>query len=414
MIENEIVAGLLFKPNKIKTLKVEPEWFAKKNLREIVDTMQRLEAPDLTMGELSEEIQKLYPLTSNTVQVLDELRSNGIGIDLENRAERLHKRFLEQTVQEAAAKYAQYPDPKNFDALQDAINHKNEEITPEDDGTLNETVEEIFYELENDIEPGIKTYPRIDDVLGGGIRGSMLITIGARPGVGKSAYGINLSVQSMIKQKDILVDFYSLEMPRKQVVKRFLSRLSEVNSYKLRNPNRTLKQEEKDSIRERSKELLDTHLRVYDKKFNLKDIEIEIRRRYAQAKGKPYLVFIDYLQLIEVTSRSDQRHVVVGELTRRLKRLTNELNIPIIIFAQLSRNIESRQNKKPVLADLRESGSIEQDSDTVMFLHEDEEKAKHGVNETILTVAKNREGFTGDIRYRFLKSKMYFQELDEF
>lgn len=414
MIEKEIVSGLLFKPNQIKTLNIEPKWFVRKNLREIVDTLQKTEEPNLTMGELLEEIQKLYPLTSNTLEVLNNLRAEGIGVDVESRGKRLYHRYLSDKVAQASANYAAYPDPKNFEKLQDAMNRKLDAEAPEHDGTLDEAFEHLFHKLENDVEQGIKTYPRIDDTLGGGMRGGMLITIGARTGVGKTAYGINLAIQALTKQKDIQMDFYTLEMSQGQMLDRFISRLTEINSYKLRNPNRTLKDEEKALIVAKSYELLRTHLRIYDNKFSLRDIEIEIRRRHAQAKGRPYIAFIDYLQLIEVNSQSDQRHVIVGEITRRLKLLTNELDVPIVIFAQLSRGIENRSDKRPVLADLRESGSIEQDSNVVMFLHRDEEKAEHGVDETIVTVAKNREGFTGDIRYRFLKTKMYFQELDEF
>ena len=100
-------------------------------------------------------------------------------------------------------------------------------------------------------------------------------------------------------------------------------------------------------------------------------------------------------------------HIQVGEITRTLKILTNELNIPIILLSQLNRAVENRQDKKPNLSDLRESGSVEQDSNVVMFLHEDGEDE----GKTIVSVAKNREGFTGDIEYRFLKSKMYFEEV---
>ena len=409
MIEKEIVSGLLFKPNKIKTLNVEPKWFARKELREIVDTMQKLKEPNLTMGELLEEIQALYPLTSNTLDTLDNLRSEGIGKDLESLEDRLHKRYLSDQVARASADYAAYPDPKNFEKLQLAMDKKTEAETTENDGTLDRAFEDLFYKLENDVEQGIRTYPRIDDTLGGGMRGGMLITIGARTGVGKTAYGINLAIQALTKQKDMRMDFYTLEMSQGQMLDRFISRLSEINSYKLRNPNKTLTDNEKGLIKAKSQELLNSHLRIYDTKFNLRDIEIEIRRRHLEARGKPYIAFIDYLQLVEVNTSSDQRHLIVGEITRRLKLLTNELDIPIIVFAQLSRGIESRQDKTPVLADLRESGSIEQDSNVVMFLHQDEE-----TDETIVSVAKNREGFTGDIRYRFLKTKMYFQELDEF
>src|SRR5699024_11907679 len=126
--------------------------------------------------------------------------------------------------------------------------------------------------------------------------------------VEKTAYDINLAIQALTKQKDIRMDFYTLEMSQNQMLDRFISRLSEINSYKLRNPNKTLTDNEKDLIKAKSQELLNSHLRIYDTKFNLRDIEIEIRRRHSDARGKPYIAFIDYLQLIEVNTSSDQRH----------------------------------------------------------------------------------------------------------
>ncbi|MBS7390629.1 MAG: DnaB-like helicase C-terminal domain-containing protein, partial [Fibrobacter sp.] len=235
----------------------------------------------------------------------------------------------------------------------------------------------------------------------------MLITIGARPGVGKTAYAINLAMEAMNRQPDLAVDFFTLEMSKIQMIKRFISRMCEINSMKFRNPKLTLKSDEKAKVTASGFQLLGSELRVHDSMFHIREIERQIRRRHYEVKGKPYIAFVDYLGLVEASDTRQPRHIQVGEITRTLKILTNELNIPIVLLSQLNRAVENRQDKKPNLSDLRESGSVEQDSNVVMFLHEDGEDE----GKTIVSVAKNREGFTGDIEYRFLKSKMYFEEV---
>lgn len=223
-----------------------------------------------------------------------------------------------------------------------------------------------------------------------------------------TAFGINIAVEAMLQQQDIHIDFFTLEMSKKQMLNRFISRLSEINSYNLRDPYKRLDAKQKDSVISTTSLLLNSHFRIHDKLFELNQIARRIRKSHYEANGKPYIAFIDYLGLIDVKDQRQPRHVQVGEITRTMKILTNELDIPIILFTQLNRGIEARQDKEPVLSDIRESGAVEQDSNVVMFLSEPKDQNHN----TDVIVAKNREGSLRKLRFNFLKSKMYFEEVD--
>lgn len=406
-IEHDTLSALLYKPEEIARTDLRSEWFFDESYKEIATVLIESKGKMVEPNVLCEKIRSHNPYTLVTAQQLEDMRVDGFGVNLKENAEGLKYRFYKERFDEASRKYASTPDKWNFYAMKDALRELEELEKPEDDGSLDKAIGHLLNELETEIEPGILTYPKIDDILGGGIYGGMLVTIGARPGVGKTAYGMNIALEAMKHQPGLVVDFFTLEMSKVQMVKRFISRMCDINSMKFRNPKLTLKEQEKAKVTASGFELLNSELRIHDSMFHIREIERQIRRRHHENKGKPYIVFVDYLGLVEASDSRQQRHLQVGEITRTLKILTNELNIPVILFSQLNRAVESRQSKKPNLSDLRESGSVEQDSNVVMFLYQDEEDE----SKTIVSVAKNREGFTGDIEYNFLKSKMYFEEL---
>ncbi|WP_259767005.1 DnaB helicase C-terminal domain-containing protein [Pediococcus pentosaceus] len=147
---------------------------------------------------------------------------------------------------------------------------------------------------------------------------------------------------------------------------------------------------------------------MYDGLETLGEIVRMIRKNASKAKQGKYLAIIDYIGLVKVPNVKD-RYIEVGEVTRELKRLTNEFNIPIVALSQLSRGIENRQDKTPLLSDLRESGSIEQDSNVVAFLHRPEKVDSDRVVQ--LSIRKNREGELADINFTFIGEEMTFKEV---
>lgn len=405
------VLGSYLTDNQLFNLHPASEsWFHDYKHKEIIKAMHELKGKFSDVSELIAAIKQENPKTKVTETNLEMLAFDSTyAKDFRTAMSVLEHDYLEGRVIQATIKYNEDPTDKNKQLVKDRIREQEEQETPYDDGDIKPVVEEFEWELNNEKEEeSINTFERLDKILGGGMTGGMLVTIGARPGIGKTAFGVNMAIKALEKNKDIQIDFMTFEMTKKQMLSRFLSQLGNINSMKFRNPHRYLKLDEKQIVGKHLNDIKMTGLRIHDKLRSINEVSKQIRRRHYAAKGKPYICFIDYLGLVQPTNSNQPRHVQVAEITRELKLLTNELNIPVVLFSQLNRGIEGRQDKTPNLSDLRESGAVEQDSNVVAFLYEDEEDDSI-VN---LGVAKNREGMVGKIEYKFVKSKMYFEELE--
>ncbi len=245
---------------------------------------------------------------------------------------------------------------------------------------------------------GTKTgFSGLDNVLAG-MGDSDLVLVGARPGMGKTSFCLNIAtnVAQATKKK---VCIFSLEMSAEQLVSRILSSEAMVDSYSLRTGE--LKSEEWENIAEASSRLSACDILIDDTSgITITGMKAKLRR--VKDLG---LVVIDYLQLMQSDKRIDNRVNEVGDISRNMKLMAKELNVPVICCAQLSRGPESRTDKKPMLSDLRDSGAIEQDADVVMFLYRDEyyktdsdpsNERDGDIAEVI--IAKNRHGSTGTVK----------------
>jgi replicative DNA helicase len=255
-----------------------------------------------------------------------------------------------------------------------------------------------------------------------GFHNSDLVIIAGRPSMGKTAFAINFainackSLQQKSKDPDIQqsVGVFSLEMSSEQLVHRLLSIQTNIDSSSLRSGK--VNEEHYNSLRKAAAELSELPFFIDDTPA-LSISAIRTRARKLKRKHNLGILFIDYLQLIKGTSQSDNRVLEISEITQGLKAIAKELNIPVIALSQLSRAVEQRDDKRPMLSDLRESGSIEQDADVVMFLYREEYylsrkepspgDAKHAEwqskleqvhNITDIIVAKHRNGPTGSVQ----------------
>lgn len=186
--------------------------------------------------------------------------------------------------------------------------------------------------------------------------------------------------------------------------------MTTLNTYYLRKMNKMLKPGDKELVRATIEYFKQKDLKVYDTVSELNHILGIIKERAAgQAPGK-YLAVIDYVGLIKVNNNRDRR-LQIEQITRELKNLANEHQVPIVILSQLSRGVEQRQDKSPILSDLRESGSIEQDSNVVGFLSNEETEENHeGYQRVKFSIKKNREGDLMDSTFKFYKAQMNFVE----
>ena len=256
--------------------------------------------------------------------------------------------------------------------------------------------------------PGLSSGLRDLDMKINGLNKSDLILVAARPAMGKSAFALNLGV-NVAKKYNKTVAIFNLEMSKEQLVMRLLSEESFVELQKLATGK--LSEEEWTKLGMAASSLSQTDIRIDDNPtVTVADINAKCRRL-----DNLGLVVIDYLQLMQGSGYGkggDNRVTVVGEISRALKIMAKELNVPVICLSQLSRAVESRTDKRPILSDLRESGAIEQDADSVMFLYRDEyyneNTEEKGIAECI--VAKNRHGETGTVKLQWIGQYQVFSD----
>ena len=257
---------------------------------------------------------------------------------------------------------------------------------------------------------GIRTGFADLDTLTSGLQKSDLIVLAARPSIGKTSLALNFAEHAAVREGKT-VGVFSLEMSKEQLVLRLLSSVANIDSQRLR----TGFLEEMDFTRlAPAMNALAEAPMFIDDTPNISTMELRTKARRLQAELGMDLLIVDYLQLMQstVTSRDANRVQEVSEITRGLKGLARELGVPVIALSQLSRQAEMRENKEPRLSDLRESGSIEQDADLVMFLWrekerggEDEDPEGEIIN---LRLAKHRNGPTGDTKLYFRKRQTRF------
>lgn len=234
-----------------------------------------------------------------------------------------------------------------------------------------------------------------------GLQRSDLIIVAARPSMGKTTFAMNLCENAMMLQdKPVLV--FSLEMPAEQIMMRMLASLSRVNQTHIRTAQ--LDDEEWARMSGTIKTLKKKDNLYIDDSSGLTPMELRTRaRKIARDKGGLSLIMIDYLQLMRVPSLSENRTLEIAEISRSLKALAKELEVPVVALSQLNRTLEQRADKRPINSDLRESGSIEQDADLIMFIYRDEvyneASEMKGIAEII--IGKQRNGPIGTSRLTF-------------
>ena len=233
-----------------------------------------------------------------------------------------------------------------------------------------------------------------------GLHNQEFTIIGARPGIGKTTLALQIA-QKIAETKDVM--FVSLEMSETQLIQKLLANKSYVNTYRMRKGN--LDEKDFDKIFKASNEILKLKLKISTKVRTVN--QLEVRTKKLKNKGKLDLIIIDYIQLLKSGEKFNNREQEVADISRRLKLLSLELNIPIIALCQLNRNANSGE---PTLADLRESGSLEQDADNILFLYYDNDQDADSGTVTI-KLAKQRAGDIGKIKIRFLKAVSTFVNL---
>ncbi len=261
---------------------------------------------------------------------------------------------------------------------------------------------------------GIPTgFPEIDGLLSG-FQNSDFIVIGARPSLGKTALALNIARNVAVKEKKP-VGIFSLEMSREQIVDRLISAEAQIPLWELRT-GRLKNDEDFEFIQNALSELSQAPLFIDDMPSPT-ILQMRSMARRLQAEHGLSLIIVDYLQLIQPRTNIESMVQQVTEISRGLKSMSRELNVPVLALSQLSREVDKREVKRPRLADLRESGAIEQDADVVMFIYrKDKDKinpSAEEANTAEIIIAKHRNGPTGTIQLKWDGEKATFRSIDK-
>jgi replicative DNA helicase len=281
-------------------------------------------------------------------------------------------------------------------------------------GSLVHDTFEHIQELFNSPDPvsGLRTGFKELDLLTAGLQPSSLNVLAARPSMGKTALALTIGLNAALREKQT-VGVFSLEMSAVQLVMRMLCSEARVDMSRVKSGQ--LSDRDFQRLANTAGQMSEVKLFI-DDSADLSAMELRSRARRLMAEHSLGLIIVDYLQLMHAgakTSVGENRQQEISVISRSLKALARELDIPVLVLSQLSRAVESRPNKRPMLSDLRESGAIEQDADLVMFIYRDEyydkQSEKHGIAEII--VGKQRNGPTGTVELQFHSAHVRFNDL---
>ena len=267
---------------------------------------------------------------------------------------------------------------------------------------------ESLYEKKEHIT-GVPTGFADIDELTSGFQSSDLIIIAGRPSMGKTAFCLNIAQHAALKE-NLTVAIFSLEMAKEQLVMRMLCSEARIDAHRLRSG--FLGTTDWPKLSTAAGRLAEASIFIDDTPA-LSSMEMRAKSRRLKAEKGLDLIIVDYLQLMSGRSRADNREQEISEISRSLKALAKELAVPVVALSQLNRGVESRQDKRPILADLRESGAIEQDADVIIFIYRDEVYNKESMDKGTaeIIIGKQRNGPVGIRKLTWLEKFTRFEDL---
>ncbi|MGG2988708.1 replicative DNA helicase [Geobacillus stearothermophilus] len=418
-VEQLVLASILKDPTLIEETRLRPEHFVDPrhySLFEIMlETSDRGEKPDMAtiiimyrdrsinfggvsyLNDLQQTIANPNEFTKYQKWLLD--------FNTIDRARTITARFMDETKTKA--------DILDMQKMMDELTKLETEVVDDKQTFADLLARRVDYHYNSPatglsgIDTGFKGLNKFTD----GWQPSDLIIIGARPSMGKTALVLN-SLLSAAKRNDTFSTFFSIEMSKEQIVDRLIAMEGRINLMKMRNPNKTFTDDEWQRYTAAVGILEKANLDIRDE-YTVPDIRAAIRRNMKKHPDKQHVVAIDFLTLIRPVKDTGNTHKDLTTIIQDLKQTAKDLNVPIIVLAQLNRAVEQRADKRPTMADLRESGSIEQIADLIAFLYREDyynrDAEQTGITEII--VAKNRNGDTGTILMKFVKETNTFYDV---
>ncbi|MCY7999447.1 replicative DNA helicase [Bacillus haynesii] len=406
--EQALLGCILVESDLIKELSLQPEHFSETRHQVIFKAMREVEK----LGKSVDMVTTVTKLGDSVEQVGGLQYLTDLGSAVASTANFLayqtliYDAYRLREMKKTAIEFANTPSDDGITELYKRAMDL-QEIGIEKTRTKQDVLMEIYNDMHEEKEDitGINTGLIDLNAMTGGWQNDDLIVLAARPSMGKTAFALHMGKSNC--EKGGVTDIFSLEMPDKQLTHRLLSNLGNIEGSKWKNPRKFFSDRDYENATKAIGEYESWNINIHDQPAQtLADIRSKIRKtKKENPDNKKHLVIIDYLQLIRAIGKYERRDLEVGSITADLKEMARAFKIPIILLSQLSRAVEQRQDKRPMMSDLRESGSIEQDADVVMFLYRDDYYNKNSELKNIIEIdlAKQRNGPTGMIQASFIK-----------
>ncbi|WP_314067512.1 DnaB-like helicase C-terminal domain-containing protein [uncultured Vagococcus sp.] len=410
LAEKAVLGSILLEGKMLAVGSLEAKYFTDIRNKMIFQGMEKLESEnkDIDVVMLNEAVPNKGGIFDYLIELATEVPTSQ---NIMNYVEILKKEYQERKILSACEAYLKNRDTDTLDSIVRLANESAKHS--KSDNSIRASLTRIITSLEKDKEVGIPTFKSFDYMIGG-LSPERLNIIAARPSVGKTALALNIMSEAC--KSDAAVEVFSLEMNQDELLERVISSEISANSMKWRDPNNLMNEGEKQAVVNSTGPIDTWDLKIHDTGVDMRLIRERAKAMLVEKPNKKKLIIIDYLQLLPKNDKKSTNDSV-GEITRELKVLSGECKVSILLLSQLSRGVEQRQDKRPQLSDLRDSGNIEQDADSVTFLYRDDyyEQPEDGEENNIieLIIRKNRHGNRGTAELLFVKEYQKFLELSK-
>lgn len=413
--EQSVIGAILLDGSLYKDLKLEPKHFGHVAHRKIYESIERVAEKEQSIDivTVTTELGDLVNSVGGVSYLTELAQSIPTTANLHFYESAVFEAYRQRKTREIALRYAENPNDEALHKLITDLETTKEIGVQTQEKSLKDHLADIVDDMYKDPEErkgGHRTgFTDLDRMTGGLQRGDLII-VAARPSVGKTAFALNIASGHCVNGGTSHV--FSLEMSTKSLLQRIISSTGKINGQKWRTMD--FSATDYDNAMKAIGIISEWNLNIYDQTRTLNDIRPLVRKAIHDDPDGNHLIIIDYLQLLQTSGRYENRNLEVGAMTRELKLLAMELDVPIVLLSQLSRAVEQRQDKRPMLSDLRDSGNIEQDADVVGFLYRDDYYNKESDAQNIIEIiiSKQRNGPTGTVELMFMKEYGRFANLD--
>ncbi|WP_225442044.1 DnaB-like helicase C-terminal domain-containing protein [Lentilactobacillus hilgardii] len=396
-IEKKAIHIMIEHPDVVLSTNVEEKWFSNNHLRELASFINYWFGRYTNADEIRAQFcETPFGKRMDCEALFAYLSKIPDPYDYPAVFKTLRADYYKRSLQSSAANIVKEPCEFTVNHLWGIYQEANQ---TDNNATFDkqQVTDELLRDLDEPVKSWIKTFPKFDRLLGGGLGSDQLLIVGARPSVGKTSFALNLALNAMLDNQNLTVELFSLEMSAKQNMRRLNSMVSQIPLNDWKNPAVRMNDQQKAKARSTIQTIAGLNFLCNDNITNIEQIAHVIQQHATRYGATNYLPIVDHIQLVESDDfKLDPRHAL-EKVSRRLKQLTQELHIPLIALSQLNRAVDSRQSKEPYLSDLRETGSIEQDANIVAFLWCDED----GSPVLNCSVKKNRDGELGTVKLYF-------------